>query len=84
MFKKIRERMKAFDEFQSSGIIQIAQDYSTNDPDNLMNCSKCGHKLGLWRMIFHAMQVERGELYEIRCKHCKFVNVIRRSLKDEK
>lgn len=79
MFKKIRERMKAFDEFQSNGLIQLAQDYSYKDKDNIVRCSKCGSHLGLFRMIFHAMQVERGEKYKVVCKDCKFVNVIRRS-----
>lgn len=83
MFKKIKERMKAFDEFHQSGLIQIATDYTSSNPDDLMNCSKCGHKLGLWRMIFRAMQVERGEKYKVRCKHCKFVNIIRRSKLNE-
>ena len=79
MFEKIKEKWNKFNEFQQNGIIDMMQDYTAEDKDNIIRCSKCGSHLGLWRMIFHAMQVERGEIYKVVCKRCKFVNVIRRS-----
>ena len=80
---KIKDSIKRFDEFQSKGLIDLACDYSSNDKDNLLNCSKCGSKLGLWKMVYYARKVERGEFYKIRCKNCKHVNEIKRSLKNE-
>jgi len=83
MFRKLRKKLKDFDEFQVNGLIQLAYDYSSNDKKDLMNCYKCGHSLGLWKMVFHAMQVERGKLYRVKCKYCKSDNLIRRRKRNE-
>ena len=78
---KIKDSLKRFDEFQKQGLIDLACDYGNDDPDNIMNCSKCGSKLGLWRMIYHAKGVKRGEYYYVKCKRCVHVNEIKRSVK---
>lgn len=83
MFKKIKERLRAFDDFQKQGLIDLACDFQNNDKDNLLNCCKCGSKLGLWRQVYHARKVKRGNCYRIRCKNCEQVNVIKRRLKNE-
>ena len=82
MFKKLKEKLRAFDDFQKQGLIDLACDYGNEDKDNMLNCSKCGSKLGLWKMVYHARKVQRGDYYKIRCKNCKHVNKIKMSLKD--
>lgn len=82
MFKKVREKIRALDNFQRQGLTDLACDYGNEDKNNLLNCSKCGAKLGLWRMVYHARKVKRGRSYWIRCKNCKHVNKIKRSIKN--
>jgi len=80
---KIKDALRRFDEFHKQGLIDLACDYSTDDPDNIMNCCKCGSKLGLWRLVYHARKVKRGKSYSIDCKKCGWLNVIQRRLKNE-
>lgn len=83
MFKKVKEKLKAFDNFQRQGLIDLACDYGNTDKDSLLNCCKCGSKFGLWRQVYYARKVKRGKCYEIRCKNCEQINIIKRRLKNE-
>ena len=83
IISKIKDSLRRFDDFHKQGLIDLVFDYSTDDKDNLINCNKCGHKLGLWRMVYLASKVKRGDFYHVRCKNCMCVNVILRRLKNE-
>ena len=81
IINKVKDMLKRFDDFHTQGLMDLAFDYSTDDKHNLLNCIKCGHKLGLWRMVYFASRVKRGEFYHVKCKNCFHVNVIFRRVK---
>ena len=78
--KKLNDAFVKFENIGREGIFELANDL-TNEK-NVIHCKYCGNLLNVLKMPILIKGVKIGETYQIKCNHCKRINMITKTNKN--